>query len=151
MSDTRGFHYALTPVKDKCEWDMNEVMLELSELNGRVAEQQSRLQALGRQFEAVRAGTGNAGQPLDLAMRQMACRYLADVQQQISAGRHQVRELETVRDHAIARSHSLRKFADHLDEHRTQELTVYRRAMAQKAFGEADDSWLQRVNWRKAQ
>jgi flagellar biosynthesis chaperone FliJ len=151
MGDRRGFVYALAPVQRKNEWDVNHATQDLASLLRKVDAQRQQAEQLARQYEAVRGewARRSADGRLDLALQQLTYRYLAQLQEQSSGHRAQLRELEREAEQLTAHTRALRAFGDNLEEHRSQELRRHERAMAEQAYKDTDDIWLQRINWRK--
>ncbi|HYD79893.1 MAG TPA: hypothetical protein VEC06_08790 [Paucimonas sp.] len=151
MGDRRGFRYELEPVQRKCDWDLNDVVLELADLNRSVSEQEQRVQELTHEFSQVREGWNSQIRTgrLNIDMQRLTYGYLAQLQERISQRQIHLKSLEQERDTVIRRSHELRKFADNIEKHRGEALRGHERKLADIAFKDADDIWLQRMNWRK--
>jgi chromosome segregation ATPase len=151
MGDRRGFRYELEPVQRKCDWDLNDVVLKLTDVNRSVSEQEQRVQKLTHEFSQVKEDWNSqlkTGQ-LNIDLQRITYGYLSQLQDRISQKQIHLKSLEQERDTVIQRSHELRKFADNLEKHRGDALREHERKLAEVAFKDADDTWLQRINWRK--
>jgi chromosome segregation ATPase len=151
MGDRRGFRYELEAVQRKCDWDLSEAGQALVELNQRVSQQGQRVKQLGEEFAVIRAGWSSRmqAQRIDLELQRITSQYLSQLQDRISLQRADLAGLEQQREQVVQRSHELRKFADNIDEHRKGALNSHERHLADLAGKDADDIWLQRMNWRK--
>jgi hypothetical protein len=151
MGDRRGFEYQLEPVQRKTDWDLNDVAQELARINREVQEQERKLQRLTEEFSAVQASWAKQlrSERLNVDMQRFTYAYLGTLQDKICLNRDGLRTLEQNRDAALARSHNLRKFADNIGRHRDEAVREHERRMADLAYKDADDIWLQRMTWKE--
>lgn len=153
MRDQRGFEYQLEPLRRRCEWDLNEVTLALAALNSDLAGQEGRADALARQMAQVSAELAQRAHSgvLNLELHRLGHSYLNHLHERLHQKRQRVQQLQHQRDELIQRSQRLRKFSDGVEQHRDEALRDHASGMARVAFKDADDIWLQRTSWRKAQ
>ncbi|HEY5798837.1 MAG TPA: hypothetical protein VIT92_01375 [Burkholderiaceae bacterium] len=152
MADPRGFEYTLAPLALKCGWDMDEAGAELARAKAAVAAQQAQVAALAQDVQHARIcaqSTVRLGALLDLDAQRRAFRYLERSERKHMLGMTSLRDLETVCDAVLLRLASLHQYAEGLDGHRSDAIKQYVSERAQTGFKEADDTWLQRLNWRE--
>jgi chromosome segregation ATPase len=151
MAERRGFQYALAPVQRKCDWDLQDVLLALGELNQAEAAAGQRLGALREQVQQVRADWTRQLQQgqLNLELQRLTHAFLGQLAQRIAALQAHMTRLRQRRDQVLEQAQALRRLADQLARHRSEALRGHERAVAEAGYRAADDIWLQRSHWRK--
>ena len=150
--DRRGFDYALEPMRSITEWDMNDVARELAAHNAAVDAQQEKVNQLSNSFAAARSDVLLQRQTqatLNIDAQRLAHGYMAQVQQQLATENAQLHEMQQERDDTLARLNALRKFADSLDRNKETAAEEYDQKIVKQNYLQSDDSWLQRLHWRK--
>ncbi|GAB2842881.1 hypothetical protein GCM10027277_07700 [Pseudoduganella ginsengisoli] len=152
--DRRGFHYALEPVRQVTDWDIDQIGRELAPLNDAVAGHERKVGGLQQALSAAQSALmaqRRANAVLDVTAQRAAHGYLVQVQQQLAAARDALRACADERDAVQARLLEARRRADSLERDRDAALAEHDLATARRAFQQADDIWLQRLHWRKSQ
>lgn len=149
--DRRGFTYALEPVRSLTDWELNDLVRDLADLNKATDLQQARVHELSGQFEAVRSAVIAQRQQngvLDIDGQRRAHVYLLQVQQQLVIAQQQLHELEAQRETLMQKLNSVRKFADSLDKNKAAAAAEHDKKIANQETALADDNWLQRLHGR---
>jgi hypothetical protein len=150
--DRRGFEYALEPMRSVTEWDVNDTARALATQNAAADSQQDKVDNLSNSFAEARADVIAQRQLqtwLDIGAQRLAHAYMAQVQNKLVMENAQLRELEHERDETMTRLTTLRKFAESLDRNKEAAVEEYDRNVVKQSYQQADDSWLQRLHWRK--
>ena len=150
--DRRGFDYALEPVRSMTEWDMNDVARELGVQNAAADAQQGKVDRLTASFAAARTEVLKQRQSqalLNIDAQRRAHAYMAQVQQHLTEQSAELRSLQQQCDETIVRLNGLRKFADGLDRNKEAAAAEYDQKIEKQGYQLSDDSWLQRLHWRK--
>ncbi|MCE3261342.1 MAG: hypothetical protein K0R43_421 [Pseudoduganella sp.] len=151
MAERRGFQYVLEPVQRKCDWDLQDAMLALGELNQAETAAGQRLGALQQQVQQVRGDWARQLQQgqLNLELQRLTHAFLEQLAQRIDALQAQLERLRQRRAQVLEQARTLRGLADQLGRHRREALRGHERAVAEAGYRAADDLWLQRSHWRK--
>lgn len=150
--DRRGFDYALEPMRSVTEWDMNDVARELAAQNTALHSQQGKTDQLSNSLALARAEVIQQRQVqavLNIDAQRLAHAYMLQVQQQLIIENAQLRSMQQERDETIVRLNGLRKFADSLDRNKEAAAEEYDQKIVKQGYQQVDDSWLQRMHWRK--
>jgi predicted nucleic acid-binding Zn-ribbon protein len=147
----RGFVYPLEAVAEKCCWELEEAAAALAELQRTLAQHNAHAEQLRGRTSAARAEwERQAATPrLNLALREVTCRFLAQLDEQLGQAQARMRALENESEAVRGRLQSLRKLSDHLAEHRQDAVRAHDRQLQALAAKEADDMWLQRMKRRE--
>ncbi|MTW06360.1 hypothetical protein, partial [Pseudoduganella ginsengisoli] len=92
--DRRGFHYALEPVRQVTDWDIDQIGRELAPLNDAVAGHERKVGGLQQALSAAQSALmaqRRANAVLDVTAQRAAHGYLVQVQQQLAAARDALR------------------------------------------------------------
>lgn len=149
--DRRGFSYALETVRSLTDWELNDLVRDLADLNKTTDQQQARVRELSGQFEAVRSAVIAQRQQdgaLDIDGQRRAHAYLLQVQQRLIIAQQQLQELETQREALMQKLNGVRKFADSLDKNKAVAAAEHDKKIANQEMILADDNWLQRLHGR---
>lgn len=152
--DRRGFHYPLEPVRNMTEWELNDMTRELAAQNEAAAAQQYLVKHLSDCLATARANViaqRQAQALLDIHAQRLAHAYMVQVQEKLVTENEKLRHLQKERDDTFKKLNELRKFAESLDRNKESALEEHDRNMVKQAYQQADDSWVQRIHWRKKQ
>ena len=150
--DRRGFHYALEPVRSMTEWELNDMARELSALNAAVAAAQMLVDGLSESLATARSNVLAQRETqalLDINAQRVAHAYMVQVQEKLVTEKEQLRNTQQERDAAFDRLNDLRKFAESLDRNKESAIKDHDQKMVKQTYQQADDSWVQRLHWRK--
>lgn len=151
--DRRGFEYALEPMRSITEWDMNDVARELAAQNAAVDAQQEKVTQLSDTLDAARSEVILQRQMqalLSIDTQRVAHAYMAQVHRKLVTENVQLQGMQQERNDTFERLNGLRKFADSLDRNKESAAEEYDQKIVKQAYLQADDSWLQRLHWRKS-
>jgi hypothetical protein len=152
-ADRRGFDYALEPVRSLTAWSMNDLVQELAALNAAVHERQHAVDQSTQNVVAARADLLRQRQQqalLDIAAQRRAHAYLDHVQHRLTQETTELQSAHDQRDAVLTQLHRLRKFADGLDRDKAAVAVEHDQKIAREQFLQADESWMQRMHWRKS-
>lgn len=146
-ADLRGFRYALEPLRQRGEWQIESVLSALADVQRRIEEhEQQRRRLVTVAEDQARALTTAGGLQVDASARRCLIEYLASnraeiarVDRDLDVLRQRLEELSA--DHA-----QRRRKLDMLDEDRARAVTAYSRQSEARAANEADAQWLNRVS-----
>jgi chromosome segregation ATPase len=147
----RGFHYALDPVRSLTEWELNDIVRELADLNAEVNAQQSEVKRLSAAFDSTRSQAMQQMQSrdaLDIQAQRLAHAYMLELKRQLLTANGKLREKQQERDTVLEKLTQLRKYADNLDQDKDSECKKFDDKAARQGYVEADDNWLQRTHWK---
>jgi chromosome segregation ATPase len=143
MADQRGFQYVLEPIQRKCDWDMNDVAIELATVQRDMSEQGETAERLQGQFNSLASEIRQQAESgvLNLDMHRLHTRYFSALHDQLSHQRARLHALEQQREELLHRSHGLRKFADNIQQHRREALREHCRNTDERNAKVAEDLW----------
>ncbi len=152
--EPRGFRYALEPLRSKCDWELQDLQQTLAELHRKIDDARQVILECQEQLSAATADLSrqSAESQVRYADRQnIAQNYIAQLSNRLRGWRKDLKELERQRDDTVAELHRLQKFADGLDDNRTEEMKEYAKTLGNTDMAETDDAWLRGMNRRKSQ
>jgi flagellar export protein FliJ len=141
---SKGFRYALEPIRLSRGWAVDELLAELARQNKRIADQRSGLQALSAQLAQARGdwlASQASGVPLALQRMALLSRYLHDGSQRQADMQRRLDALEAERDDIAQRLTAARRALDAVEEHRDEQRLAFRRERAIVDSKEADEHW----------
>jgi hypothetical protein len=151
-TERKGFTYPLEPVRSLTDWNVNDLGRELAAINRTIDEQRSQLDASSAQFAAARAEVMRQRDTqllLNVGTQRVAHNYLIEVQRQLQAHKQRLQEMMMQREELFTRLTELRKFSESLDRNRESLVEEHDRKIVKQSYEQADESWLQRLKWRK--
>jgi uncharacterized protein YdiU (UPF0061 family) len=150
--ERQGFRYPLEPLRNLTQWNLDDLARELATLNSAIDTQKEQVQLLTGKFASARDEVISQRQAqtlLNINAQRLAHAYLTQVQRQLAKEREQLRGMLKQRDEMFARLNELRKFSESLSRDRETAVEEYDQKIVKQGYEEADESWLQRLNWRK--
>lgn len=152
--EPRGFHYALDPLRKKCEWELRQLRLDLADLHAQVGRQAETVQECELRLSTANAELARQRGETQIFFadrQQNANAYLAREASLLKQARQVLAELESKRDAMTQELYRLHKFADGLEENRDEEIASHLKVVEKAGIAEADDAWLRGMKWRASQ
>jgi hypothetical protein len=149
--EPRGFAYALAPLQGKCDWELQELLFEMSRLHGDIACQQARVDAVENRFrdaQAALAGQQTYPSVIHIDRQILARAYIMTLGEQVAHARQALVQLVQELDQMSSNFHRLQQFSDGLVEHRDQNAKHFGQALQKAEIVVADDDWLRAIHWR---
>jgi flagellar biosynthesis chaperone FliJ len=143
ITDLRGFRYALAPLAELEASRLRMAELELSQAAARCAEAADALErsrVAVQQFVTDLAGHGR--ERVDLAFRQLATRYVLDLNRAVERMQARVAAFEAEREQAFGAWEACRHRVEQLNRHRDAAREDYAREASARQFAQADDDWI---------
>ncbi len=152
--DPRGFSYALEPLRSKCDWDLQQLRVDLARINDRVHNQIGEVRERETRLASATVEFGrrhNKARIIFADKQQLEHAYLSQQATQLQRAQKMLIELEAERDLVLEKVHKLQKFTDGLEENRDEEIKNYTKVIVKAEIAEADDAWLRGTKWRTTQ
>jgi hypothetical protein len=151
--DRRGFTYALEPVRTKTAWEIDQIAGDLARLNAAVNVQQGKVDALAASFAAARSDAIAQRQVqavMQIDAQRVGHAYMLHVQERLQRETVELRATLHERETVYTQLVEARRFADSLDRNKEAAADEHDQKMVKQGYQQSDDSWLQRLHWRKS-
>lgn len=144
MSQPARFRYALEPILLTRQWDLDALLVELSERNSAIAKQeiviavlQTRIGAAGVDWHALADGV----QTLSVQRFAMLSRFIFDLSRQLKEQEESMAALVEARDGTIDHAVQARRALEAVEKHRAEMKTRFAQMRISGDFKIADDQW----------
>jgi len=141
-TDLRGFRYPLAPIAALEASRLQMAELEFARAAQRCVQARDALDSSRRAVtQYVDELAGHGGERIDLAFRQLATRYVADLNRAVERLEARVVAFERERAQALDAWEACRRRVEQFDRHRESAQGDYAREVAARQFTQADDDW----------
>ncbi len=141
-TDLRGFRYALEPLRERRQWQLDAALAQLAALRRRMADSEAARDALDRdaaEQSARAASTWTAR--VDPIAHTRSLAYLMQLQRQRAGIERQIAQLRDELARAQVTVAQRQQGLEMLQRHRKEELDMYRLDKDRKTGAEADQDW----------
>lgn len=148
--DQRGFAYPLEPVRQKAQWDLEDLQRDLAVAAARTAALRDQVVALDGQLRELssqwRAASATRIDPLQSQQR---VTYLSDVQRRLQALTLDRETAEAVQSELVRRIASQQLALDAIEQDRARCLDEHLAEQRRQVAVLADDDWMARAAWHR--
>ena len=150
-TDSRGFVYALEAVRVQAEWKLDALQRELADEASRLAElARERARWVALHQAALAAVRPDPTGRFDPAAAQGRLAFLVDAQQRIAAAEQREAAARAAHAELQARCQAAQLKLEAIDKHRAECLAEHGVERARLQAAAADQDWLARAAWRRA-
>jgi flagellar export protein FliJ len=145
MSRGRRFEYALQPVLLTRQWELDSLLQDLNQINGRLQTVQAEIARLGQEMQSVSvAWQAESQQGVNLAMDRygLVTRYLAQLSTRRAAQEAEQAEIMQEREAMVTRVGKAKRAVEASEQHRENERMKFEREQMSAEFKQADDQWV---------
>lgn len=144
-ADLRGFAYALEPLRQQRQWQLDAALARLGELRRQIGEWEAQRDALHQecQTQAARAARVWTARADPTAQRRLLG-YLAALQQRHADAEREIAALGELAEQARRECATQQQKLEVLDQHRAETLKGYTVEQHRKSGVQADQDWAAR-------
>ena len=151
QADLRGFRYALEPLRQKREWELDLLQREVASLAVRVEAAYATLADLhARRMAAAESAARACLERVDPVAHRQSLAYLAQLQGRVVEARRERDALAAEKTEAMARCIAGQQKLELLARNREDALRDYAAEQSIRLAAEADGDWIMRCHWRAA-
>lgn len=143
MSTKAKFRYPLEPVRLKRQWELDALLLDLSQLNGMLDTLKSDLDKMDEEERRVADEwkRQSASDAIDVSHFMRMTHYMQELSVQREARKKELADMERQRDLLIDRVVAAQRGVDALESHRDDMKAEFIKMRQSSDFKAADDHW----------